>query len=229
MKITSTAATLSAALALLMIGTATASGAPDRLTDPGNPGIAVPAAQYESAFSGYQPFQAQTSDAWKQLNKTVAEHPGMASMAGIKRDAPPITGSPAEGGKASGEHDMHAMHDMPEKTAAAMEPQLAVERDKTRPPTAPPQPAAEQTAGISGTGIVQGIDKANGTVKLAHEPIAALGWPNMTMLFRLKNSGLADQVKVGDQVEFSLEKASSGYVISAFHKGVARHDMNETK
>lgn len=40
----------------------------------------------------------------------------------------------------------------------------------------------------------------------------------ITMFFRLKDNSLADQVKAGDRVEFSLEKSASGYVISGFQK-----------
>jgi Cu/Ag efflux protein CusF len=84
-------------------------------------------------------------------------------------------------------------------------------------------------AGITATGVVQSIDKANGKVKLTHDPIAALGWPKMTMFFRLKDSMLADQVKEGDKVEFSLEKSASGYVISGFQKRAASHEMKQMK
>lgn len=76
-----------------------------------------------------------------------------------------------------------------------------------------------QTAGVTGSGVVQGIDKANGKVKLTHDPIEALGWPKMTMFFRLKDGSLADQLKEGDRVEFSLEKSANGYVISSLQKG----------
>jgi len=78
-------------------------------------------------------------------------------------------------------------------------------------------------------GVVQGIDKANGKVKLTHDPIAALGWPKMTMFFRLKDDTLADQVKEGDKVEFTLEKSASGYVISRFQKSAPSHDMIQKK
>ena len=74
------------------------------------------------------------------------------------------------------------------------------------------------------TGIVQSIDKANGKVKLIHDPIAVLGWPKMTMFFRLKEAALAEQVKEGDAVQFYLEKATSGYVISGFKKALPDND-----
>ena len=66
---------------------------------------------------------------------------------------------------------------------------------------------------ISGKGVVLKVDRANATVKINHDPIPALDWPQMTMPFRLKESALADQVKEGDKVEFYFEKSGSDYVI----------------
>lgn len=133
---------------------------------------------------------------------------------------------------------MHSMKNMPGKTMPGKDSKTADapmskeghgDMAMAKPQTAPGQSAKTQTAGITGTGIVQGIDKANGKVKLTHDPIAALGWPKMTMFFRLKDSALADQVNKGDKVEFSLEKSASGYVISGFQKGAAGHDMKQMK
>jgi Cu(I)/Ag(I) efflux system periplasmic protein CusF len=79
--------------------------------------------------------------------------------------------------------------------------------------------AAPATAGlIPGKGVVLKVDRANATVKLDHEPIPALNWPKMTMLFRLKEGALTDQVKEGDTVEFFLEKSGSDYVIVKWRK-----------
>ncbi|MBA2659205.1 MAG: copper-binding protein [Nitrosospira sp.] len=71
---------------------------------------------------------------------------------------------------------------------------------------------------VSGKGVVLKVDRANGTVKINHESIPALDWPEMIKPFRLKESGLADQVKEGDKVEFFLEKSGSDYVIVKWQK-----------
>lgn len=182
------------------------------LPNPADPGAVAPAVKYESAFSDYQPFREQKSNSWKQVNKEVADNPGMGSV--------------------------HSMKDMPGKTMPGMDSKTADaptskeghgEMAMAKPQTAPARPGNTQAAGITGTGVVQRIDKANGKVKLTHDPIAALGWPKMTMFFRLKDSALADQVKEGDKVEFSLEKSASGYVISGFQKDVAGHDVKQMK
>ena len=105
----------------------------------------------------------------------------------------------------------------------------AVAATTTEPqaPSVAEKPTAGPGATIAATGIVQSIDKANGKVKLTHDPITALGWPKMTMFFRLKDAALADQIKEGDAVQFSLEKSTSGYVISGFKKALPYHDMHD--
>ena len=91
----------------------------------------------------------------------------------------------------------------------------------------PAEPMAAPPGAIVGAGVIQQIDKANAKVKITHDPIAALGWPRMTMFFRLKDPALADHIKEGDKVDFYLEKSSSGYVISGFRKSMTGHDMGD--
>lgn len=55
-----------------------------------------------------------------------------------------------------------------------------------------------------GVGVVKAIDNANGTVTLQHETIAAIGWPAMTMPFKLASLELLKNMKVGDKVTFTL-------------------------
>lgn len=71
---------------------------------------------------------------------------------------------------------------------------------------------------IPAKGVVLQVDQAKATVNIDHDPIPVLGWPSMTMPFRLKESALATQVKEGDKVEFFLEKSGSDYVIVKFGK-----------
>lgn len=296
------------AIVALLIGATNASAQNSRLPNPADPDSAAPAVKYESAFSDYQPFQEQKNNDWKQVNKEVADNPGMGSMKDmsgktmpgmdskaahesmsnggaeghdmhsmkdmpdkampgrdVKAVAEPMTNAsvgghdmnsmrdmpdktnPGKDSKAAGapngkdgagEHDTHSMKDMSDKakpgksskTADApmsKEGHGAMRKDKPQITTG--QSADAQTTGITGIGVVLLIDKANGKVKLTHDPIAALGWPKMTMFFRLKDSALADQVKEGDKVEFALEKSASGYVISGFQKGSAGHDLKQMK
>jgi len=68
------------------------------------------------------------------------------------------------------------------------------------------QQAATQTVSQSthdGVGVLKEIDAKTGKLKIAHEPIAALHWPPMTMWFALRNP-LPQDLKVGDAVRFEL-------------------------
>ena len=124
----------------------------------------------------------------------------MGSMKGMTATSAPGMSKPAE----AASHESHG-------EMAMAQPATAAGRGDRAP-----------TAGVSGTATVLGVDKANARVKLAHDPIAALGWPKMTMFFRLKDGAFADRVKEGDRIEFSLEKSASGYLISDLKKSAPR-------
>lgn len=161
---------------------------------------------------------------------TMKDKPG-GTMPGMEK---PAAGAP-KGKEGAGGHDMGTMKEKPggrmrgtEKPAASA-PKGKEDHDTmamAKPQAAPGHPAKAQAARITGTGIAQQIDKVNGKVKLTHDPIAAMGWPKMTLFFRLKEGSLADQVKEGDKVEFSLEKSSSGYVISGIRKPISESGLD---
>ena len=52
-----------------------------------------------------------------------------------------------------------------------------------------------------------------GSITLSHEPVPAIGWPAMTMTFRLDPPSLAKGMKVGDRVGFGFEQKPEGPVI----------------
>lgn len=74
-------------------------------------------------------------------------------------------------------------------------------------------PAADQVH--KATGTVNKIDHAKGVVTFAHGPVASMGWPAMTMGFRVKDAKLLDGLAVGRQVEFDFVKEGSAYVVTA--------------
>ena len=51
------------------------------------------------------------------------------------------------------------------------------------------------------------------SITLSHEPVPAIGWPAMTMTFKLGSPGLAKAAKVGDQVSFGFEQKPEGPII----------------
>jgi len=56
-----------------------------------------------------------------------------------------------------------------------------------------------------GRGKVVDLDVKTNNVTLNHEPIEVLGWPSMTMEFKVKDSKQLSQLKAGDEVEFDLK------------------------
>ena len=75
-----------------------------------------------------------------------------------------------------------------------------------------------QHAHISGQGNVVSVSVAKTSIILKHEPIAALGWPAMTMNFKVASKVNLGEFNKGDKVQFILNKESDEYVISAIKK-----------
>jgi Cu(I)/Ag(I) efflux system protein CusF len=53
-----------------------------------------------------------------------------------------------------------------------------------------------------GKGVIRAIDAKAGTVTIQHGPIAAVGWPAMTMTFKAKPAKLLTGLKVGETIGF---------------------------
>ena len=88
----------------------------------------------------------------------------------------------------------------------------------------PNVPAAQQPAGGQpaaenrGMGVVQSVDAANGSLMIAHEPIAALGWPAMTMSFKVDKPALLEGVEAGQHIEFMLRGRDMSAVVTSIEK-----------
>jgi len=62
-------------------------------------------------------------------------------------------------------------------------------------------------------GEVRKVDKSAGKLTLKHGPIPNLDMPDMTMVFRVKEPAMLDQVKVGDKVRFAADKVGGQYTV----------------
>jgi Cu(I)/Ag(I) efflux system protein CusF len=69
-------------------------------------------------------------------------------------------------------------------------------------------------------GEVKKIDQAAGKITLTSGPIKSLDMDddNMTMVFRVQDPAMLKQVKVGDKVQFEVERSSAGITISKLQK-----------
>jgi len=87
------------------------------------------------------------------------------------------------------------------------------------PPGAPaPDAQAAPTAAAMSDGEVRRIDKDAGKITLKHGPIPSLDMPEMTMVFRVKDPALLDQVKAGDKVRFTADKIGGQYTVVSIEK-----------
>jgi Cu(I)/Ag(I) efflux system protein CusF len=79
-----------------------------------------------------------------------------------------------------------------------------------------PKPAvvAQATAEMT-EGEVRKVDKEAKKITLKHGELKNLGMPGMTMVFQVKDPAMLEQVKVGDKVRFTAEKAEGGFAVTA--------------
>lgn len=62
-------------------------------------------------------------------------------------------------------------------------------------------------------GEVKKIDKEAGKLTLRHGELKNLNMSAMTMVFRVKDPAMLDQVKVGDKVKFAAERANGAITV----------------
>ena len=63
-------------------------------------------------------------------------------------------------------------------------------------------------------GEVRKVDKPAGKVTIKHGPLANLDMPPMTMVFRVKDPAMLDQVKQGEAIRFKAEKLDGNYTVT---------------
>ena len=78
-------------------------------------------------------------------------------------------------------------------------------------------PASATKTG-KGTGVITEIDAKAGTVTIKHQPIAALGWPAMTMGFKANPPSLLTGLKVGQKIGFDAKQGSGLPEVTAIRK-----------
>jgi Cu(I)/Ag(I) efflux system periplasmic protein CusF len=76
------------------------------------------------------------------------------------------------------------------------------------------QPAASAPAEGMVDGEVRKVDKEAGKITLRHGPIAHLDMRAMSMVFRVTDPKMLDQVKEGDKVRFTAEKINGLYTVT---------------
>jgi Cu(I)/Ag(I) efflux system periplasmic protein CusF len=80
---------------------------------------------------------------------------------------------------------------------------------------------AQAQAGAPATladGEVRKVDKDAGKITLRHGPIESLNMPAMSMVFRVKDPAMLDQVKAGDKVKFAAELVGGQYTVTQIER-----------
>ena len=95
----------------------------------------------------------------------------------------------------------------------------AASGDHSAHKAADPRPAATTPANAAmAEAEVRKIDKEQSKITLKHGEIKNLDMPPMTMVFRVKEAALLDQVKEGDKIKFSADKIGGQYTVTGIEK-----------
>jgi Cu/Ag efflux protein CusF len=78
------------------------------------------------------------------------------------------------------------------------------------------QSAAVEAAASASTshGEIKKIIKDAGKLTIKHGELKNLDMPPMTMVFRVQDPSMLDQVKVGDEVDFVVEKVGGQFTVT---------------
>ena len=73
---------------------------------------------------------------------------------------------------------------------------------------------SKQNMKMDGMGVIKQLKPEQGKVKIKHGPIERLGMPAMTMLFKVDDVDQLEGLEKGQEVGFSVDNASGGFVIT---------------
>lgn len=88
---------------------------------------------------------------------------------------------------------------------------LAVADDAHHASASAQTPAAASTLS---EGEIKKVDKEAGKLTIKHGPIPNLEMSNMTMVFRVKDRAMLDQVKTGDKIKFAADKVNGAITVT---------------
>lgn len=74
--------------------------------------------------------------------------------------------------------------------------------------------ASQEDPNALSEGEIKKVDKDTGKLTIKHGPLINLGMPGMTMAFKVQAPAMLDQVKVGDQARFRVERVNGTFTIT---------------
>lgn len=81
-------------------------------------------------------------------------------------------------------------------------------------PLAHAQQAAHAQMAMS-EGEIKKVDREAGKLTIKHGELRNLGMPGMTMMFKVQEPAMLDQVKQGDKVHFVADKVNGALTVTA--------------
>jgi Cu(I)/Ag(I) efflux system periplasmic protein CusF len=79
-------------------------------------------------------------------------------------------------------------------------------------------PAAGQSSALA-DGEIRKVNKDAQKITIRHGPLPSLDMPQpMTMVYRVKDPAMLDQVKAGDQVKFQAEKIGGAFTVTRLER-----------
>jgi Cu/Ag efflux protein CusF len=80
------------------------------------------------------------------------------------------------------------------------------------------QPQTANAAETMSEGEVRKIDRSAGKMTIKHGPLKNLGMDGMTMVFRVSDPAMLDQVKPGDRIRFVAEQPNGQLTVTQLQK-----------
>jgi Cu(I)/Ag(I) efflux system protein CusF len=80
------------------------------------------------------------------------------------------------------------------------------------------EPATAAASNSMSTGEVKKVDKSAGKVTIKHGPLKNIGMDAMTMVFRVKEPSMLEQVKAGDKINFVAEEPNGQLTVTKLEK-----------
>jgi len=79
-------------------------------------------------------------------------------------------------------------------------------------------PATAAATSSMSSGEVKKVDKSAGKVTIKHGPLQNIGMDAMTMVFRVKDPAMLDQIKAGDKINFVAEEPNGQLTVTKLEK-----------
>lgn len=79
-------------------------------------------------------------------------------------------------------------------------------------------PPTATTSNSMSSGEVKKIDKGTGKMTIKHGPLENFGMDAMTMIFRVTDPAMLDQVKTGDKIDFIAEDPNGQLTVMKLEK-----------